>query len=349
MRAPVRVLLADDSSLVRAVLTELLEEEGDITVVGAAGDGIEAVSMNKHLAPDLVVLDLDMPVLNGIEAIERMLESRPVPILVVTGVPRGTRGLTALDALRRGALDVLVKPAGWSASDVETLRHRVRTLSRVRVRRREVVIPAAPPAAAPRMNPRSGGRTWRGPPVVGIGTSTGGPPALAELLALLPADLRAAVIIVQHIGVGFDETLARWLDSVCPLPVRVAVPGEAVVGGVVLVAPVGQQLRLMADGTLQISSEARVDGHCPSATVLFQSLATAVGPSALGVLLTGMGRDGAEGLFELRKAGGRTIAQDAATSVVYGMPRAAAELGAAERVMPLSDVPRAIVSFSERR
>lgn len=330
MSQPIRVLLVDDSQLVQEILTGMLERHRDIRVVGCAANGMEALRLNRELEPDLLILDLDMPVMDGLTAIDRLMESRPVPILVLTGMPRGKSGMTALTALRRGALDLLVKPAGWSEEESRTLIHRVRTLSRVSVHRR-------PPKSAPRATsvPSS---LWSGPPLVAIGASTGGPPALVEVLSKLPADFAAAVLIVQHIGEGFDHTLAQWLDEECALPVRVARDGEVLVAGTIRVGPVGYHLTVGHAGQVVLDSDVTVDGHRPSVTRLFNSVAAQAARRTLGVLLTGMGRDGASGLLALRKAGGRTVAQDEDSSVVYGMPRAAAELGAAEEVLPLSAI-----------
>ena len=331
----VRVLLVDDSVLVREVLTSLLQEQADIEVVGCAGDGAEALALNRSLSPDIVVLDLDMPVMDGLTAIERLLSTRPVPILVLTGMPRGPAGHTALDALRRGALDVLVKPAGWSEAEVATLLHRVRTLARVQVQAR------APRPRAPRVS-----GTWPGPPLVVLGASTGGPPALAQLVRGLPSDLRAALLVVQHIGEGFDHTLAEWLSSECSLDVAVARDGERIRPGTLRLAPVGRHLRLTSRGAISLGEGPRLDGHRPSATALFESVAAHAPGAALGVLLTGMGADGARGLLALRRRGGKTIAQDEASSVVWGMPRAAVELEAADEVLSLEDIGRALRAFA---
>lgn len=335
-----RVLVAEDSRLAADLLTQVLQADGDILVVGVATDGRQAVRLNRSLAPDVVLLDLDLPVLDGLGALERMLEERPVPVLVVTAASRGQGASVALDALRRGALDLIPKDDAWSPVAAGRLRDRVRTLARVRVRAR----PATPAGATP----RRATRRWSGPPVVGIGCSTGGPPALAEVLGRLPAGFPASVLVVQHIQEGFDATLAQWLDEAVALPVAVAGDDRALAPGV-WIAPVGSHLEVTAGGRLRVRSGPLVDGHCPSASVLFQSLAAHCGPSAMGVVLTGMGSDGAEGLLALRRAGGHTVVESEATAAVYGMPRAAVACGAAEQVLRLGEVGDAMVRWARRR
>jgi len=335
-----RILLTEDSPLMAEVLTELLQADGDIEVVGVAGDGRQAVRANRTLEPDLVVLDLQLPVMDGLTALDHMLVERPVPVLVVTGTSRGKRASVALDALRRGALDLLVKPEAWSDLAAKQLRTRVRTLARVRVRRRGSV--EATPIAPARV-----GR-WRGPPVLGIGCSTGGPPALAEVLGALPADWPVPVLVVQHIQAGFDVTLASWLNDAVDLPVGLAEGGVPLRPGAWL-APVGHHLRVDGSGRTTVTEGPAVDGHRPSATVLFRSLAEHVGDAAMGVVLTGMGSDGANGLLALREAGGHTVAESESTAVVYGMPRAAVEVGAARRVLALPRIGADALAWGRRR
>lgn len=359
---PIRVLVVDDSATVRAVLRRLLRSAGDIEVVGEAANGAEAIQDVVALQPDIVLMDIEMPVMSGFVASEHIMDMRPTPIVMITSRANREEVSTAFEALRRGALEVIAKPEdppGWEAL-AATLPATVRSLTQSWVRpgqpRRGSSAPGAEAA------PIAGGALGFVPPpttcdsnrppapeapalrlarlrYVGVGASTGGPGAVRELLAGLPAELPAAVLIVQHIAAGFEEGFAEWLTHDLGRDVHLARDGESARAGTIVLAPPGGHLRLTAGGALQIDASTPPRGpHRPSADELFRSLACAWPYESAGVLLTGMGSDGAEGLLALRRAGGLTIAQDEASSVVFGMPRAALQLGAAELALPPREI-----------
>ena len=332
--ARVRVLVADDSPLFREVLGRLVGDEPGFEVVGSARDGEEAARLVRALRPDVVTMDLQMPEADGFSGIARIMAETPTPILVLTSQPARA---VSFRALSLGALDLLEKPPPEADLEAyaQTLRSRLRLLAGVRVIRHPLGVRRA-----------DGGRPRRAvrPSVVAIGASLGGPRALLAVLRALPADFPAPIAVVQHIADGFTEGLAAWLDQECALGVAVARDGETLEPGQVRVAPAGAHL-LVGPARARLSDAPPVEGFRPSVTELFRSAAEAHGPRACGVLLTGMGRDGADGLAALRGAGGHAIVQDEATSAIFGMPRAAIEAGAADRVLPLEDIPRALAEL----
>lgn len=340
-RAPLRVLVADDSPLSLDAVTAALEEDGDIQVVAVAGDGRDALAKVEATRPALVAMDINMPVMDGLEAVERIMASRPTPILLLTGDParRDERGV--FEALSRGALDVIPKHvAAGSPAQRAWLRDHVRLLAgvtvvyRARAARRQA---GAPVMAAP-APPAVGG--------VGLVASTGGPPAIAEILAALPARYPLPVLIVQHLASGFAAHLASWLEGVSRLRVVIARDGLRLEAGTVYLAPDGAHMTVSGGDRLALDARSPpVDGHRPSGTRLLSSLAAAWGGRAIGVVLTGMGSDGVAGLQAIRRAGGTTYAQDQASSVVFGMPRAARDAGAASTLLP----PAAIAEALARR
>jgi two-component system chemotaxis response regulator CheB len=324
------VLICEDSKTYAAGLSRLLERDPEITVVGVCETAEQAIARLPSLKPDLVTMDIELPGMSGGEAIEQIMGVLPVPILVLSGLV-AHRSQTALHALAAGALDALPK-ADFDLTDpdgaaAQALRHRVKLLSGVKVIRH--------PRA--RLSQRKAPASWsRGASVVGICASTGGPQALAVLLAALPATFPIPIFVVQHISAGFVEGFARWLDSEVPLPVQLAVSDGIPQPGV-WVAPEGAHLILAEDGRIALDTTTVAGLHRPSGDMLLRSLATAAGRDAVAVVLTGMGRDGADGLADVRRAGGLTIAQDEATSAIFGMPRAAAESGS-ELVLPLEGI-----------
>ncbi len=331
---PTRVLVADDSGLFREVLSRVITAEPAFEVVATAADGNEAARLARELRPDVITMDINMPDADGFSGIARIMAEAPTPILVLTATPEETVGFRALSL---GALDILEKPRAEVDLDVygTTLRSRLRLLAGVRVIRhlrglRAKHLPATRRAARA--------------DVVAVGASLGGPRALAALLRALPAGFAAPMLVVQHIADGFTEGLASWLDQECDLTVRTARDGEALRPGLVLFAPTGRHL-VVEKGCARLSDAPAVDSFKPSVTPLFLSAAEAYGARVCGVILTGMGRDGADGLRAIRAAGGSTIAQDEASSAVFGMPRAAIEARAVERVLPLEEIPRALVEL----
>ncbi|MEQ1571277.1 MAG: chemotaxis response regulator protein-glutamate methylesterase [Myxococcota bacterium] len=327
----VRVLVVDDSAVARRVLSAGLAADPRIEVVGAARDAFEARDMIVQLAPQVMTLDVEMPRMDGIEFLRRLSSVHPVRTVIVSSL--STRGSQiALDALEAGAVDVVAKPtqnlAGGTNAMLAELRTKVLIASTARLDRLKA-------NRAPTREPRALATTTR--KVVAIGASTGGTEAIRAVLMDLPPTC-PGVVIVQHMPPGFTAPFAARLNEVVRLEVREAADGDRIIHGRALIAPAGRHLEVVRSGgdfLARVTDGDKVSGHMPSADVLFRSVAAAVGSSGVGLLLTGMGADGADGLGAMRKAGARTFAQDEATSVVWGMPKAAWERGAAEALVPL--------------
>jgi two-component system, chemotaxis family, protein-glutamate methylesterase/glutaminase len=331
----IRVLVADDSELFRELLSRVVAAEPGFEVVAVAADGNAAAAMARALRPDVITMDLHMPDADGFSGIARIMADTPTPILVLTANPTEAMGFRALSL---GALDILEKPqASADLADYGALlRSRLRLLAGVKVIRHLRGLRERRFAA-----PGPGRRA----DLVVIGASLGGPRALATLLRGLPAAFPAPIAVVQHIADGFTEGLASWLAQESRLEVREARHGEALCAGRVLVAPTGRHL-VVSDGTAHLSDAPPVDTFKPSVTPLFLSAARSYGGRCCGVILTGMGRDGAEGLKAIKESGGPTLAQDEATSAVFGMPKAALDLGAVDRVLPIDEIARALVELT---
>ncbi|MFN3653120.1 MAG: chemotaxis-specific protein-glutamate methyltransferase CheB [Armatimonadota bacterium] len=342
---PINVMLVDDSPVALAMLKRLLAPSPEIRIVGTALDGVQALQLLGAARPDVLLTDLRMPNMDGVELTQRVMAEYPCPILVVSSTIRADDTTNAYPALAAGALDVFPKPELGSTREFEAasqeLVAKIRILSGVRVYRRKAG--AAPVAAASTAAPAAPGPDRRPRPrLVVIGASTGGPPALKEVLRQLPAGFPLPVLCVQHISKGFLTGLVDWLAQDCALPVRIGKPDELPAPGVVYFPPEDRHMELSPQGLLRFTEAPPVEGHRPSATVTLASAAERCGGAAIGVLLTGMGRDGAEGLLEIRRRGGLTFAQDEETSAVFGMPRQAIELGAVERVLPPVEIGRAL-------
>lgn len=337
----IRVLLADDSPLIRAVLRDLLARDVQIQIVAEVGDGRAAVAQTAQLKPDVVIMDVMMPEMDGIEAVAEIMAKTPTPILMLSANTDPNDSRSAFAAIRLGALDVMAKPAGITSGAftqlAEQLIAKVRSLSRIRVMhhfrsRRRPAVPL-PVTAAP------GGRRR----ILAIGASTGGPKSVMQLLKELPEELPAAVLVVQHIADGFAAGFAEWLDREVPLAVALAREGELLQSGRVLVAPNGAHLTINGGGRVVLCQTPPLHNCRPAVDALFQSLAEAnLGGEAVGVILTGMGSDGAAGLLSLRRQGAFTVAQDEATCAVFGMPKAAIDRDAVDRVLPLSDIAKTV-------
>ncbi|MDP9102121.1 MAG: chemotaxis-specific protein-glutamate methyltransferase CheB [Actinomycetota bacterium] len=371
------VVVVDDSTVQRRFLRQAIEAEADFTVVGEARNGKEAVALVERLRPSAVLMDLDLPVMSGIEAIERIMASSPTPILVYSAFADGANGANALEALAAGAVDILAKPGPEDTGPLEDyarqLRRKLRVAARIRVithprgRLRsqgmapalavaaargtapEPVAPPPPAAPAPRRRSLPPLEPLEGVRLIVIGASTGGPQALVTVLGSLPPDLDQAVLIVQHMAEGFIPGLVSWLDQLLPLPVSVGVSGRRLQPGTITIAPSGGNL-LVADARLRVLCVPPEPGqfHVPGIDATFRSVADTMGPDAVGVLLTGMGRDGAAGLLEMRGRGAMTLGQDEATSAVYGMPAAAEALHAVERQLPVTEIGPALLQLVGR-
>jgi two-component system chemotaxis response regulator CheB len=333
------VLVVDDSAVLRQLVTTLLARQPGVEV-RAAPDPVVALEKMRARRPDVVVLDLEMPRMNGLAFLRAVMDDAPLPVVVFSGLTqRGTE--SALEALRLGAVEVLAKPgadegfAGVAAHLVRAVRQAARARPRTVGAEFGTVLPPPPRAPRPAGAPR----------LVVVGASMGGTEALHTLLAGLPAGA-PGMVVAQHMPAGFTAAFARSLDARCRLEVREAVDGDAVAPGVVLVAPGSGHVRIRGvpgRWRVEVREGPHLDGSRPSVDALFHSAAAAAGSLAVGVLLTGMGRDGARGLLALRRAGAATLAQDRATSVVYGMPGAAAALGAAGQILPLPSIGAAML------
>ncbi len=357
--AAIRVLVVDDSRVAREYLTHILEADRRIRVLDAVGSGEAAVAFVSATRPDIVLMDLHLPGIDGFEATRRIMAEAPVPIIVCTAGTSFDEVKTAMEALKAGALTALRKPVGPmhpnADADAATLVSMLRVLSRVPVVRRWSPSASATPATT--ATPATGlsaatalvngaaaqaamlsGTPAGGPSLVAIGASTGGPPALARLLLSLPDGFNVPVVIVQHITQGFTEGFCTWLGTETHRTVRIPRHGEQLEPGVVYVAGDGAHLRVAPGGRLETSTAGPQTTHRPSIGILFTSAAEVLGRRAVGVLLTGMGRDGAAELKTLADAGAMTIAQDEASSVVFGMPGEAIALGAAQAILPPAEI-----------
>jgi two-component system, chemotaxis family, protein-glutamate methylesterase/glutaminase len=339
----IRVLVVEDSLTVRRRICEVLAADAEIELVGEAVDGKQAIELCREHRPDIVTMDMILPVMSGLAATEYIMAHCPTPILVVSSSFNRGELFKTYDALAAGAVDVLEKPTGMEPEGVweRNLLAQVKLVSKIRVithprLRLAGFVKSSSPATAPAVTAPTAERRME---VLAIGASTGGPAAVVEVLSGLPAAFSKPVLLVLHIGEPFGIAFAEWLDGQTARRVAYARDGDAVaaLGGRVAMAPPGQHL-IVRDGRLRLTGEAERHSCRPSVDVLFESVARQYGRAAAAVLLTGMGRDGAAGLLAIRRAGGLTIAQDEASSVVYGMPREAVLLGAAERVLPLHDI-----------
>ena len=330
-----RVVVVEDSLVQRAHLVRALRADGDIDVIGEATDALEAIAIVQRTQPDVITLDLQIPGGGGQEVIRQLMAVTPTPILVLSASVTDRASVTAVEALVAGAVDVLPKPTRWTPDDEATLRARVRLVSGV------AVVRHIGKGSLGRRGAASGSaKAGRGTTVVGIGASTGGPAALAEVLSGL-TDLNAAGIIGQHLHPDFVGGLVSWMARATSMPVELATTRTPLRTGVVTIAPGGTHLRIDADDCCILDPKPETL-HRPSIDVLFASLADRPRGRNVGVLLTGMGEDGAAGLLQIRTRGGVTIAQDEATSVVFGMPKAAQQMGAAAQVAPIEKIASAI-------
>jgi two-component system chemotaxis response regulator CheB len=337
MKERVRVLVVDDSALMRKLIPLILERDPDIEVVGTAMDGAFALRKIAELQPDVVTLDLEMPRMDGIETLRMIMRSAPLPVIVFSTHSK-EGAYSTFKALALGAIDFVAKPRDAAAGHLDPIAYQL--IEKIKVAKR-----AGGPKKLPRFEmeapppPKKHARVAVPPSrVIAIGISTGGPNALQFLLSQLPADMPATFVVVQHMPEGFTDMFARRLDECCALEVQEAKSGDLLLAGRVLVCPGNRHMmvRRMPRGDMVVLSDGSpINGHRPSVDVLFHSVAQEFGLTAVGILMTGMGEDGAEGLGAIQSAGGMTIAQSEDTCVVGGMPRAAIVKGFANKVVPL--------------
>lgn len=347
----IRVVIVDDSSMARALLRSFLEDEDGIEIVGEAANGRQAVDLARELKPDLITMDLEMPVMNGLEAIQEIMFSKAVPILVVSSVADAQK---AAEAIGHGALEVVGKP-DYTPEQADDFVRRVRLLAGVsvitRLRLRSTPASAMPvstdrPAAAAVASSASPASGSGYPRIFAIASSTGGPQALAQILPALPAGFPCPVVIAQHIADGFAGGMAEWLGSLSKLPVRVAAEGDVLQPGVIHLSPSEAHLQVTPTRRLALVERGPLDIYHPSCNTLLSSVAEVFGKQAVGIILTGMGSDGAKGIGRIREKGGVTLGQDEASSVIYGMNQVAIASGDVQQVLAVDAIADAMLRLA---
>lgn len=344
MLKPIKVLIVDDSALARDVLKKGLAADPEIEVVGTASDAYVARDRIVLRKPDVVTLDIEMPKMDGLEFLKRLMPQYPLPVVVVSALAEPGAS-TTLDALENGALDFVLKPSSSMGGGLETMMDELRT----KIKTAAQADLSAWTNRVPKTNRQATGQFLAGTTdkIIAIGASTGGTVALANIIEAFPADMPGTVI-VQHMPPVFTKLFAERMDGLAAVEVKEAETGDRLHNGRVLIAPGGKHLTVYRSGGnyhVRCSDGEQVNGHRPSVDVLFNSVSKFVGPNAIGVVLTGMGRDGADGLLAMRKAGARTLAQDKESSVVFGMPAEAYKNGGAERLVNIADVPAELTSL----
>ena len=344
---PIRVVVVDDSTTARELLVALLQNAEGIQVVGSAANGQEAIRLVKRLRPDVVTMDVVMPNMDGLETTRHIMRENPTPIIIVTATLMRDDMDMAFEALQAGALTALRKPGLADPATCAQVVRAVRLMADVPVVRRwgarsERRRPLPPRAVVNQAN------RWQRIQVVGIAASTGGPGALAKVLGPLPASFPLPILVVQHVTRGFTSGLADWLNGETALQVELAGHGETPRGGSILLAPDDYHIQINAQGVIELCKKPPYKGLRPSANYLFHALARSYGPRALGIVLTGMGDDGAEGIQALHQAGGLTIAQDENSCVVYGMPREAVIRNAVDQILSLDQIAVALGSLATK-
>lgn len=346
----IKVLVVDDSPVAREFISHLLAADPGIEVIGTASNGAEAIAFLSRKKPDVITMDIHMPGMDGLEATRRIMETHPLPIVIVSGNWDPGEVAVTFRVMEAGALAIVRRPKGVGHADHEaTARDMVRTvklMSEVKVVRRRSRSKIETPAAA--LEPDLSGMP-AGPMVVAIGASTGGPLVIQTILKGLPRDFPAAVLIVQHMAAGFLQGMVDWLADTSAIPLRIAPDGERLLPGQAYFAPEGCDMGVGRDGRITLSKDGVMPGPRPSVAHLFRSVAQSFGRNAVGILLSGMGRDGAAELKLMRDRGAVTIVQDRESSVVYGMPGAAVELGAADYILPPGKIAASLESLTRKK
>ncbi len=360
--APIRALVIDDSLTARQLLTSVLQLADGIVVVGSGETGAEALRLTRRMKPDVLVMDVTMPGMDGLEATRQVMAEQPTPIVLVTGTLMRADVDLSFEALRAGALTVIAKPGMADEAACRQLVETVRSMAQVPVVRRwsqarssaRAETPGTTPISQPPVRPSDAAlhlpldaATLKGRIVVGIASSTGGPGTLARIFRALSSDFPLPILLVQHVTPGFGAGFAEWLDGETPLAVKLASHGEALRPGTVLVAPDDYHMQVAPRGAVELLKAPPYHGLRPSANYLFHALAAVYGTRAVGVVLTGMGDDGAEGLEMLRRSGGLVLAQDRASCIVYGMPGAAVERNAVDAILSVEEIASALGALTK--
>lgn len=345
---PIRVLLVEDSPITLVILRRILNSSPQIEVVGEARTGLEALQLIPQVQPDVICTDLHMPQMDGLKFTAEVMALYPRPILVISSWVQEEDDIHVFQLLEAGALDILPKPAAGLSTEnqllTQELLNKIQLLSGVKVFKKKRKSPS-PVKSLDHFS----SKPYVKPEIVVIGASTGGPQAINELFAQLPSNFPVPVICVQHICAGFLQGFLDWLTSSCRLPIQIAKPGNIPKPGTIYFPPEQQHLELDKQGRFICSDSLPLDGHRPSVTVTFKSVANFYGKATVGILLTGMGKDGAEGMHSIAQAGGLTIAQDEATSVIFGMPKEAIDLGAAQLVLPIHTIAPKLLDFLSKQ
>lgn len=340
----VRVLVVDDSALMRKLIPQIIERDSSIHVVGTAMDGQFALKKIEELRPHVITLDLEMPRMDGMETLRAIMRQSRLPVIVVSA--HTTQGASAtFKALALGAFDFVAKPHDALSAQMDAIATEL--ISKIKVAAQTRMPKSQPEVPAPRRAKKRDTKRLPTRKVVAIGISTGGPNALQYVLSQLPADFPASIVVVQHMPEGFTELFSRRLDECCAIDVKEAHSGDLLLAGRALVCPGNRHMkvrRMPLGDIVVLSDDPKVNGHRPSVDVLYRSVAQEFGRDAIGLIMTGMGEDGADALGDIKSAGGITIAQDEESCVVYGMPRAAIDLGNAMRVVPLDAIANTLVA-----
>jgi two-component system chemotaxis response regulator CheB len=343
---PIKVMVIDDSAVMRQVISEILRQDPEIQVVGSAPDPIVAREKMDLLKPDVLTLDVEMPRMDGLMFLEKLMQARPMPVVMISSLTeKGAQ--TTLRALELGAVDFITKPKVDVASGTVELGHEIIEKIKIAAHAKLRLRTKALPSATERGIPKTGPLLQTTQKVVCIGASTGGTEALCDLLSDLPADA-PGIAIVQHMPAGFTQSFAKRLDSICRIRVKEAVDGDRILQGQALLAPGGKQMAITRIGAIysvRVAPGQPVNRHCPSVDVMFNSASRHVGKNAVAAILTGMGNDGAKGMLAMHQAGAKTIAQDEASCVVFGMPKEAIACGGVDHILPLDRIPERILSL----
>lgn len=342
----IRTLIVDDSNFIRTMLQSGLSQDPRIEVVGLAADGMEGLAKIKALRPDVVTLDIEMPRLNGIGVLERVVGKIPISFVVVSTLTKAG-GTITFEALQKGAFDYVTKPKIGDKSDLPAFKRKLieRVVAAAKAKGRVRKIAGNAASSAPKLPPCRE-RGW----LVAIGISCGGPQTLAEMLPSFPSDF-VPIVITQHMPYPFTSTFATSMNGICSATVKEAEQGDKLEPGMILIARGTHHLRVVRHGVdlhVHLDDGPKVSLHRPSVDVMFSSVARVCGPRSIGVIMTGMGEDGARGIAQLHEAGAWTIAQDEQTSLVYGMPKVAVATGCVDRVLPMPKIPEGIVAFMQR-
>lgn len=349
MSDKIKVLVVDDSALVRKIITDILESDPQIEVVGTANNGKTAIFKTKVLDPDVITMDIEMPIMNGLDALKHIVQTNPKPVIMMSVLTQDGAEPT-FKALEYGAVDFIPKPSSILSISVDEIGNllisKVKSVYKTKIRLLKKDATATeveqPPIKPVELKHTVTSR------VVAIGTSTGGPSALLNVFKGLPEGFPAPVLVVQHMPEGFTKAFAERLDGNCALSVKEAEDGDEIVPGRGYIAPGHSHIMVERKNNrdvIRVAKGEKVSGHRPSIDVLFESVAEAYQKESIGVIMTGMGRDGARGILNIKKRGGYTIAQNEETSVVYGMNRVAVEMGAIDVIVPLNDIPKKIIEY----